>query len=162
MGWQRTFTLGRRSKGAHLITDEVVRNIQPGIQDVQIGMLYLFVYAISPTRCHNLMRWSPVSIHLVPWLWTKTMIKVWISVCVMNLRTAVTDELIRCSDVRKGNELRQMRVLSHIYRLFQTWIWLSIMLCRNPWTGFTLTKDQSMLFSFLLLYFKTLTRVRSD
>ncbi|KAJ3750263.1 hypothetical protein DFH05DRAFT_1466641 [Lentinula detonsa] len=43
MGWQQTFTLGRRSKGCHLITEEVRSQIQSGLKDVQVGMLFLFV-----------------------------------------------------------------------------------------------------------------------
>ncbi|KAJ3777988.1 hypothetical protein FB446DRAFT_715189 [Lentinula raphanica] len=43
MGWQRTFTLGQRSKGCHLVTSEVVSQIQSGLKDVQVGMLFLFV-----------------------------------------------------------------------------------------------------------------------
>ncbi|KAJ3800466.1 hypothetical protein GGU11DRAFT_772980 [Lentinula aff. detonsa] len=43
MGWQQTFTLGRRSKGCHLITEEVCSQIQSGLKDVQVGMLFLFV-----------------------------------------------------------------------------------------------------------------------
>ncbi|KAE9411012.1 hypothetical protein BT96DRAFT_245459 [Gymnopus androsaceus JB14] len=43
MGWQKTFTLSRRSKGCHLITDEVLSQIKPGLKDVQVGMLFLFV-----------------------------------------------------------------------------------------------------------------------
>ncbi|KAK7465647.1 hypothetical protein VKT23_005619 [Stygiomarasmius scandens] len=43
MGWQKTFTLSRRSKGCYLITDEVLSHIEPGIRDVEIGMLFLFI-----------------------------------------------------------------------------------------------------------------------
>ncbi|THV04847.1 hypothetical protein K435DRAFT_746138 [Dendrothele bispora CBS 962.96] len=43
MGWQKTFTLSRQSKGCHLITEEVIPHIAPGIKDVQVGMLFLFV-----------------------------------------------------------------------------------------------------------------------
>ncbi|KAJ3757360.1 hypothetical protein EV360DRAFT_46166 [Lentinula raphanica] len=51
MGWQRTFTLGQRSKGCHLVTSEVVSQIQSGLKDVQVGMLFLFVQVISNTSC---------------------------------------------------------------------------------------------------------------
>ncbi|KAJ3788023.1 hypothetical protein GGU10DRAFT_263769 [Lentinula aff. detonsa] len=47
MGWQQTFTLGRRSKGCHLITEEVCSQIQSGLKDVQVGMLFLFVQHTS-------------------------------------------------------------------------------------------------------------------
>ncbi len=61
MGWQKTFTLSRRSKGCHLITDEVRLNIKEGLEGVsvsyynpdqfpiskftspQVGMLFLFM-----------------------------------------------------------------------------------------------------------------------
>ncbi|KAI0094763.1 hypothetical protein BDY19DRAFT_41021 [Irpex rosettiformis] len=53
MGWQKTFTLGRRSKGCHLITDEVVSQIQEGLQGVQIGMLFLFIQHTSAALTIN-------------------------------------------------------------------------------------------------------------
>ncbi|KAF9044805.1 hypothetical protein BDZ89DRAFT_979911 [Hymenopellis radicata] len=43
MGWQKTFTLSRRSKGCHLITDEVRSQIKEGLEGVSVGMLFLFV-----------------------------------------------------------------------------------------------------------------------
>ncbi|KAJ7291782.1 hypothetical protein C8J57DRAFT_1273933 [Mycena rebaudengoi] len=43
MGWQTEFTLSKRSKGCHLVTDEVLRHIQPGLKNTQVGMLYLFI-----------------------------------------------------------------------------------------------------------------------
>ncbi|KAK0208262.1 hypothetical protein DFS33DRAFT_1302475 [Desarmillaria ectypa] len=43
MGWQKTFTLSRRSKGCHLITDEVRSNIKEGLEGISVGMLFLFV-----------------------------------------------------------------------------------------------------------------------
>ena len=36
MGWQKTFTLSKRDKGCHLITDEVLGQIDPGLKDVQV------------------------------------------------------------------------------------------------------------------------------
>lgn len=36
MGWQKTFTLSRRAKGCHLVTNEVVSNIRDGLQDVEV------------------------------------------------------------------------------------------------------------------------------
>jgi hypothetical protein len=35
MGWQKTFTLRRRSKGCYLITDEIFVNVQDGLKGVQ-------------------------------------------------------------------------------------------------------------------------------
>ncbi|KAF8976446.1 hypothetical protein BDQ17DRAFT_1395132 [Cyathus striatus] len=35
MGWQKTFTLSKRAKGCHLVTDEVLTQVQPGLHGVQ-------------------------------------------------------------------------------------------------------------------------------
>ncbi|KAJ7038109.1 hypothetical protein C8F04DRAFT_1220405 [Mycena alexandri] len=43
MGWQKEFTLQRRSKGCHLVTEEILTHIQPGLKNTQVGMLFLFV-----------------------------------------------------------------------------------------------------------------------
>ncbi|KAH9944046.1 uncharacterized protein BXZ73DRAFT_39507 [Epithele typhae] len=53
MGWQKTFTLARRSKGCHLVTEEIVTQIQPGLHDVQIGILYLFIQHTSAALTIN-------------------------------------------------------------------------------------------------------------
>ncbi|KAF8640797.1 hypothetical protein AX17_000446 [Amanita inopinata Kibby_2008] len=53
MGWQKTFTLARRAKGCHLITDEVASHIQPGLQDVEVGMLFLFIKHTSAALTVN-------------------------------------------------------------------------------------------------------------
>ncbi|KAJ3935327.1 MAG: hypothetical protein NXY57DRAFT_511005 [Lentinula lateritia] len=58
MGWQRTFLLGRRSKGCHLITDEVSSQIEAGLKDVQVGMLFLFVKHTSCALTLN-ENWDP-------------------------------------------------------------------------------------------------------
>ncbi|KAJ4489353.1 hypothetical protein C8J55DRAFT_504931 [Lentinula edodes] len=58
MGWQRTFSLGRRSKGCYLITDEVTSQIEPGLKDVQVGMLFLFVKHTSCALTLN-ENWDP-------------------------------------------------------------------------------------------------------
>lgn len=36
MGWQTTFTLSKRAKGCHLVTDEVMQHIRPGLEDVKV------------------------------------------------------------------------------------------------------------------------------
>jgi len=41
MGWQTTFTLSKRAKGCYLVTDEVVRAIQPGLQGVSVRGTFL-------------------------------------------------------------------------------------------------------------------------
>ncbi|OSX67452.1 hypothetical protein POSPLADRAFT_1064091 [Postia placenta MAD-698-R-SB12] len=53
MGWQKTFALERRSKGCHLVTDEVLSQIRPGLQDVKVGMLYLFIQHTSAALTIN-------------------------------------------------------------------------------------------------------------
>ena len=40
MGWQKTFTLEKRSKGCHLVTDEVLRQIEPGLRGVQVEIIF--------------------------------------------------------------------------------------------------------------------------
>ncbi|KAH8835152.1 hypothetical protein DL96DRAFT_27397 [Flagelloscypha sp. PMI_526] len=35
MGWSKTFTLPRHSKGIHLVTQDVLAQIEPGIKDVE-------------------------------------------------------------------------------------------------------------------------------
>lgn len=53
MGWQTTFTLSKRAKGCHLVTDEVVRHINPGLKGVQVGMLFLFIQHTSAALTVN-------------------------------------------------------------------------------------------------------------
>jgi secondary thiamine-phosphate synthase enzyme len=53
MGWQKTFTLSRRGKGCHLVTDEVVGQIRDGMKDVKVGMLYLFIQHTSAALTIN-------------------------------------------------------------------------------------------------------------
>jgi hypothetical protein len=36
MGWQKTFTLAKRAKGCHLITEEVLSQIEAGLSGVQV------------------------------------------------------------------------------------------------------------------------------
>ncbi|KIJ45634.1 hypothetical protein M422DRAFT_29746 [Sphaerobolus stellatus SS14] len=53
MPWQKTFSLARRSKGCHLVTDEVVGHISEGLKDTQIGILYLFIQHTSAALTIN-------------------------------------------------------------------------------------------------------------
>ncbi|KAF8168008.1 hypothetical protein B0H34DRAFT_645622 [Crassisporium funariophilum] len=39
MGWQHTFTLAKRAKGCHLVTDEVVGHIRPGLEGVKASVI---------------------------------------------------------------------------------------------------------------------------
>ncbi len=36
MTWQKTFTLSKRSKGCHLVTEEILTQIEAGLSDVQV------------------------------------------------------------------------------------------------------------------------------
>ncbi|KAL1683852.1 hypothetical protein EV122DRAFT_257567 [Schizophyllum commune] len=38
MGWQKTFSLPRRAKGCHLVTDEVQAQIKDGLKGVKVSM----------------------------------------------------------------------------------------------------------------------------
>ena len=38
MGWQKSFSLPTRSKGCHLVTEEVLAHINPGLQGVQVEL----------------------------------------------------------------------------------------------------------------------------
>ncbi|KAJ6519907.1 hypothetical protein C8R45DRAFT_953213 [Mycena sanguinolenta] len=53
MGWQKEFTLSRKAKGCHLVTDEILSQIQPGLKDVQVGMLFLFIKHTSASLSVN-------------------------------------------------------------------------------------------------------------
>ena len=35
MAWQKTFSLSKKAKGCHLVTDEILAQILPGLQGVQ-------------------------------------------------------------------------------------------------------------------------------
>jgi len=53
MAWQKTFTLAKRSKGCHLVTDEILAQIEAGLNGVQIGMLFLFIQHTSAALTVN-------------------------------------------------------------------------------------------------------------
>ncbi|KAF8078526.1 hypothetical protein FPV67DRAFT_1571462 [Lyophyllum atratum] len=53
MPWQKTFSLSKRAKGCHLVTEEVLLQIEPGLQGVQAGMLFLFVKHTSAALTVN-------------------------------------------------------------------------------------------------------------
>ncbi|KZT30486.1 hypothetical protein NEOLEDRAFT_1153001 [Neolentinus lepideus HHB14362 ss-1] len=53
MVWQKSFSLARRAKGCHLVTEEVLTQIQPGLKDVKAGMLYLFIQHTSAALTVN-------------------------------------------------------------------------------------------------------------
>ncbi|KAF9460801.1 hypothetical protein BDZ94DRAFT_872886 [Collybia nuda] len=53
MGWQTTFSLSKRAKGCHLVTNEVLGNIKAGLAGVQVGMLFLFIQHTSAALTIN-------------------------------------------------------------------------------------------------------------
>ncbi|KAI0271383.1 hypothetical protein BC834DRAFT_818750 [Gloeopeniophorella convolvens] len=53
MAWQKTFTLAKRSKGCHLVTEEILSQIEAGLSGVQIGMLFLFIQHTSAALTIN-------------------------------------------------------------------------------------------------------------
>jgi len=53
MDWlQRTVTLSAKSRGFHLVTDEVLDQV-PEIEDVQVGLLHLFIQHTSASLTIN-------------------------------------------------------------------------------------------------------------
>ncbi|KAF8730476.1 hypothetical protein AX14_005529 [Amanita brunnescens Koide BX004] len=53
MAWQKTFTLSRKGKGCHLVTEEIVSQLQPGLLGVEAGMLFLFIQHTSAALTVN-------------------------------------------------------------------------------------------------------------
>lgn len=53
MAWQKTFSLSKRTKGCHLVTDEVLAQISEGLEGVQAGMLFLFIQHTSAALTIN-------------------------------------------------------------------------------------------------------------
>ncbi|KAF8527977.1 hypothetical protein BU17DRAFT_73642 [Hysterangium stoloniferum] len=53
MPWQKSFSLSKRSKGVHLVTDEVAQHITEGLQNTKIGILYLFIQHTSAALTIN-------------------------------------------------------------------------------------------------------------
>ena len=47
MGWQTTFTLEKRAKGCHLVTDEVLSHIRPGLEGVRVGASTKCIFGFS-------------------------------------------------------------------------------------------------------------------
>ncbi|PWN43942.1 hypothetical protein IE81DRAFT_299832 [Ceraceosorus guamensis] len=47
MPWQKTFTLASRGKGCHLVTSEVVKQIDEGLRKTDVGILNLFIQHTS-------------------------------------------------------------------------------------------------------------------
>lgn len=53
MPFQTTFNLAKRPKGCHLVTDEIVKNIQDGLKGCQIGVAHLFIQHTSAALSIN-------------------------------------------------------------------------------------------------------------
>ena len=62
MGWQKAFTLSKRAKGCHLVTDEILAQIRPGLQDVQVsGGLLCVAYL---TYYDLIQDWNAIPFHV--------------------------------------------------------------------------------------------------
>lgn len=53
MPWQKQFTLGSRSKGCHLVTNEVLPHLEDGLKGVKVGILTLFIQHTSAALSLN-------------------------------------------------------------------------------------------------------------
>ncbi|KAJ1308474.1 hypothetical protein OPQ81_004178 [Rhizoctonia solani] len=53
MPWQKTITLARRSKGCHLVTDEILSQISEGLRQTPTGILHLFIQHTSAALTVN-------------------------------------------------------------------------------------------------------------
>lgn len=53
MPYQKTISLNRRSKGCHLVTDEIVDHIGDGLANTQVGLLNLFIKHTSAALTIN-------------------------------------------------------------------------------------------------------------
>ncbi|CAE6357656.1 UPF0047 protein [Rhizoctonia solani] len=53
MPWQKTITLSQRSKGCHLVTDEILPQISEGLRQTPIGILHLFIQHTSAALTVN-------------------------------------------------------------------------------------------------------------
>ncbi|KAA1090142.1 hypothetical protein PGTUg99_036418 [Puccinia graminis f. sp. tritici] len=53
MPFQTTFTLAKRPKGCHLVTEEVARNIKEGLKNCDIGVAHFFIQHTSAALSIN-------------------------------------------------------------------------------------------------------------
>lgn len=53
MPWQKQFTLSSRSKGCHLVTNEVMPHLEEGLKGTKIGILTLFIQHTSAALSLN-------------------------------------------------------------------------------------------------------------
>ena len=69
MGWQKTFTLSRRAKGCHLVTNEILAQIEPGLQGIQVSIISRLVEYTAKKICETdngycVTDWNAVSVHV--------------------------------------------------------------------------------------------------
>ncbi|CAE6524706.1 unnamed protein product [Rhizoctonia solani] len=53
MPWQKVITLARRSKGCHLVTDEILAQLSEGLSQTPVGILHLFIQHTSAALTVN-------------------------------------------------------------------------------------------------------------
>lgn len=53
MPWQKQFTLSSRSKGCHLIQNEIMPHLEEGLKGVKVGVLTLFIQHTSAALTLN-------------------------------------------------------------------------------------------------------------
>jgi len=76
MGWQKTFTLAKRGKGCHLVTEEVLLHIQSGLRDVQVDITLGLAYFVKwlahwhGVYTHISADWDALSVHVSQLYWT--------------------------------------------------------------------------------------------
>jgi len=63
MGWQTTFTLSRRAKGCHLVTNEVVSHIQDGLKDVKV-LYMLRIYLLRFISTSKFLGGDVIPLHV--------------------------------------------------------------------------------------------------
>jgi len=65
MGWQKTFSLPRRSKGCHLVTDDVLAQISEGIKDVKVQLNLLMLGRMTSYYIPDIpLGWDAISLHV--------------------------------------------------------------------------------------------------
>jgi hypothetical protein len=62
MAWQKTFSLSKRAKGCHLVTEEVLAQINEGLQGIQASCRFPSYHIHS--NLLNILGWHAVSFHV--------------------------------------------------------------------------------------------------
>lgn len=63
MAWQKTFSLSKRAKGCYLVTEEVLAQINEGLQGVQVSCHFPISIPIL-THLLTILGWHAVSFHV--------------------------------------------------------------------------------------------------